>query len=174
MAPSRSRQQYDDLDDSEEERQLQEAIRMSMMEEQPSPDSPTTGSISSKKRSADRDVSPPALKRSRVETITDSQKSAPTIAFPNGALRITRTPGRQGQKNCINLGDLIHKDHLLSACVYSFFIARNELFGHLPLSMSSDDVPVSRPPPPHYVNLPRHLREGKVDSGGTKNSLMGV
>lgn len=65
------------------------------------------------------------------------------MAFPNGALRMTRTPGRKDQKNCINLGDLIHKDHLVSACIYAFYIARNELFRHLPLSHSSDDVPVS-------------------------------
>lgn len=65
------------------------------------------------------------------------------MAFPNGALRITRTSGRKDQKNCINLGDLILKDHLVSACIYAFFIARNELFRHLPLSDSSDDVPVS-------------------------------
>lgn len=39
----------------------------------------------------------------------------------------------------------MHKDHLLSACVFSFFIGDNELYDHLPLSHSSDAVPVSAP-----------------------------
>lgn len=64
------------------------------------------------------------------------------MAFRNGALRITRTPGRRGAKNCINLGDLIHKDELISACVYAFYVSRDELFRHLPISRESERVPV--------------------------------
>ena len=47
------------------------------------------------------------------------------------------------RKNCINLEDVIHKHHLVSACVFSFFIGQEELFDHLPLTNLSDDVPVS-------------------------------
>lgn len=64
------------------------------------------------------------------------------IAFLNGALRITRTPGRHGNKNCVNLGDLIHKHELVSACVYAFDVKRDELFRYLPLSSKSNRVPV--------------------------------
>jgi hypothetical protein len=48
-------------------------------------------------------------------------------------------------KNCVNLEDVIHKEHLVSACIFSFFVADDELFEHLPLSHSSDAVPVSAP-----------------------------
>lgn len=99
------------------------------------------------KRDISEEPSRRASKRRRTEIESSPQASLPTskvtMAFPEGALRITRTPGRKNQKNCINLGDLIHKDHLVSACIYAFFIARNELFRHLPLSNSSNDVPVS-------------------------------
>ncbi|RYP19327.1 hypothetical protein DL765_003409 [Monosporascus sp. GIB2] len=64
------------------------------------------------------------------------------IAYPNGAVRVTRTPGRQNTRNCINLPALIHKEQLVSACVYAFFIADEELFRHLPLTHSSDTVPI--------------------------------
>lgn len=146
MAPSRAQRLDEDPYDSEEERQLHKAICLSMAGHESSPEPRTKGSSSRSKRAADRELSPPALKRSRAAEISDSRPLVPTIAFPNGALRITRTPGRKTQKNCINLGDLIHKDHLVSACVYAFFIARDELFRHLPLSESSNDVPVSGPP----------------------------
>jgi hypothetical protein len=39
---------------------------------------------------------------------------------------------------------VIHKEHLISACVFSFFIGDGELYNHLPLSHSSNAVPVSR------------------------------
>lgn len=64
------------------------------------------------------------------------------IAYPNGALRITRTPGRKDAKNCVNLRDVIHKDQLESACIYSFFIAEEELYEHLPLSHAPGGIPV--------------------------------
>jgi hypothetical protein len=47
-------------------------------------------------------------------------------------------------KNCVNLQDVIHKQHLVSACVFSFFIGDEELFDHLPLSHSSVNVPVCK------------------------------
>ena len=76
-------------------------------------------------------------------SLSSASASKITITYPNGALRITRTPGRQKTKNCVNLEDVIHKQHLISACVFSFFIGDRELYDHLPLSHSSDAVPVS-------------------------------
>ncbi|KAK8052577.1 hypothetical protein PG993_003962, partial [Apiospora rasikravindrae] len=65
------------------------------------------------------------------------------MAYPNGGLRITRTPGRLHAKNCTSLGDIIDKDHLVSACIFAFYIADDELFPHLPNSTkSADTVPV--------------------------------
>ncbi|KAI3325346.1 phospholipase D/nuclease [Xylariaceae sp. AK1471] len=74
----------------------------------------------------------------------ESTSSPMPLAYPNGALRITRTPGRKRAKNCVNLADIIHKDRLVSACIYSFFIAEEELYPHLPLSHTSNKIPVSR------------------------------
>ncbi|CAN8101313.1 unnamed protein product [Discula destructiva] len=142
MTSSRADQTNDGLYDSEEERELQEAIRLSLMDRPSSPDSFGKGSSSGSKRDADKELSPPPLKRSRVEKTSTSHPSEPTMAFPNGALRMTRTAGRKNHKNCINLGDLIDKNHLVSACVYAFYIARQELFRHLPFSKSSNDVPI--------------------------------
>jgi tyrosyl-DNA phosphodiesterase-1 len=93
-------------------------------------------------------VSPMANKYSLASPFPASSAKV-TITYPNGALRITRTPGRQNTKNCVNLQDVIHKQHLLSACVFSFFIGDNELYDHLPLSHSSDAVPVSKTYTPH-------------------------
>ncbi|PSR94177.1 tyrosyl-DNA phosphodiesterase-domain-containing protein [Coniella lustricola] len=62
--------------------------------------------------------------------------------FANGALRITRTRGRILDKNCINLADVIDGEQLVSACIYAFFIAREELYDHLPLSHVSNAVPI--------------------------------
>lgn len=148
-APEASREEEEDA--LEEERQLQEAIRLSMMDQEESHDqseSPAVASSSRKKRGAEEDLGDADNKRSRPRRSTaatsDSTRSTElSMAFPNGAVRITRTPGRQSDKNCVNLGDLIQKDHLVSACVYSFFIAREELFRHLPFSHSSGSVPVS-------------------------------
>ncbi|KAI8633533.1 tyrosyl-DNA phosphodiesterase I [Xylariaceae sp. FL1651] len=94
------------------------------------------------------------LKDGNRKTIRSRQKSAPGLTteeptsphmpmtYPTGALRITRTPGRKDTKNCVNLSEVIHKDHLKSACIYSFFIAEEELYSHLPLSHTSDEVPI--------------------------------
>ncbi|KAK8104929.1 phospholipase D/nuclease [Apiospora kogelbergensis] len=66
------------------------------------------------------------------------------MAYPNGALRITRTPGRLNNKNCVGLGGIINKEHLVSACIFAFYIADEEFLPYLPISTSSTDaVPVS-------------------------------
>lgn len=124
----------------EEERQLQEGIRLSLMALE-SPD-PVTKNRAGTKRAADKDLARDGVKQSRaIRTMSDLSDAS--MAFPDGALRITRTPGRSRAKNCINLADVIHKGSLISACVFSFFIANEELFKHLPLSKTSDAVPVS-------------------------------
>lgn len=128
----------------EEERQIQEAIRLSMMDHEQSPP-PTRESSTTIKRMADEEIIRDDVKRPRASGADAAKSIQPGIsmAFPHGALRITRTPGRRNAKNCINLNDVIHKEHLLSACVFSFFISDEELFPHLPLSDSSHAVPVS-------------------------------
>ncbi|KAH8160158.1 hypothetical protein CIB48_g8086 [Xylaria polymorpha] len=76
---------------------------------------------------------------------TRTQKpTAPLVpmSYANGAIRITRTPGRAHAKNCVNLRDLILKDHLEAACVYSFFIAEEELYGYLPFSQKPGGIPI--------------------------------
>ncbi|KAE9366087.1 phospholipase D/nuclease [Stipitochalara longipes BDJ] len=98
-----------------------------------------------KRRSAaTKEISPPPLRRKTANgsSASSSASSSVKIKYPNGALRITRTPGRRTTKNCINLKDVIHKDHLISACVFSFFIGDMELYDHLPLSHSSSAVPI--------------------------------
>jgi tyrosyl-DNA phosphodiesterase-1 len=118
-----------------------------------------------RRTAATKEISPPPLRR-KVEpeceacnvenqsteadryalaSLSSAASSKLKIAYPNGALRITRTPGRRKTKNCVNLEDVIHKQHLVSACVFSFFISETEFFEHLPLSQSSDSVPVSAP-----------------------------
>lgn len=67
------------------------------------------------------------------------------MKYPNGGLRITRTPGRRYAKNCVNLDDVIHEEHLESALAFSFFIGDEELFDHLPFSKSDGGVPVCAP-----------------------------
>ncbi|KAI0394451.1 hypothetical protein F5Y17DRAFT_252916 [Xylariaceae sp. FL0594] len=64
--------------------------------------------------------------------------------LPNGALRITRTAGRKDAKNCVNLKDIIHKEQLVSACIFSFFTKEDEFYQHLPLSKTSEGIPVNK------------------------------
>ncbi|KAI3399953.1 hypothetical protein diail_5109 [Diaporthe ilicicola] len=123
----------------EEECELQEGIRLSLMEQEST--NPATKDSVATKRAADKEFARDGVKRSRASRATGGLPEA-TMAFPNGALRITRTPGRLSAKNCINLADVIHKDSLMSACVFAFFIANEELFKHLPLSHTSNAVPV--------------------------------
>ncbi|KAK8033925.1 tyrosyl-DNA phosphodiesterase-domain-containing protein [Apiospora marii] len=67
------------------------------------------------------------------------------MAYPNGGLRITRTPGRRTAKNCVSLGDLIDKYHLVSACIFAFYIADEELFPHLPTPGGTKEAVPVRP-----------------------------
>lgn len=126
----------------EDERLLQEGVRLSLMEQE-NPHSATNSSAATK-RGADKQLARDVFKRSKATPTTRARPNT-RMAFPNGALRITRTPGRSRAKNCINLTDVIHKDSLASACVFSFFIANEELFEHLPLSRTSNAVPVVHP-----------------------------
>ncbi|KAI3331033.1 tyrosyl-DNA phosphodiesterase I [Ustulina deusta] len=92
------------------------------------------------KRKADGDLDGfKTTTRARTRTLT-----APSVCmkYGNGAIRITRTAGRKHAKNCVNLQDVIHKEHLESACIYSFFIAEEELYEHLPLSHTSGGIPI--------------------------------
>lgn len=117
----------------DEERQLQEALRLSAPAGAEGAVAAATGS----KRK--RDVTD-----SRLEISSKKPKSQLEPEYLNGGLRITRTPGRKRHdaKNTINLSDLIQKEHLVSACMFSFFIAEEEVFPLLPLSRKSNDVPV--------------------------------
>ena len=74
---------------------------------------------------------------------SSGSSSAHTIKFPNGAVRITRTPGRTHHKNCISLEDIVSRNYLVSACLYSFYIAESEFFPHFPFSKTSNAIPVS-------------------------------
>lgn len=130
----------------EEERQIQEAIRLSMMDHEQGSSSAKENSTNFK-RKADEEVTGDVAKRPRpLDLHPDSARPIHpgiTMAFPHGALRITRTPGRRNVKNCINLADVMQKEHLVSSCIFSFFIAEEEFFPHLPLMGSSHAVPVS-------------------------------
>lgn len=93
------------------------------------------------KRKADGDLSSENAKTAKryspVRTSANIQ-----MKYPNGAIRMTRTQGRDDTKNCINLEDIIDKKNLVSACIYSYFMSDNELFHHLPFSKTSNDVPI--------------------------------
>jgi hypothetical protein len=130
------------LDLIEEERQLQEAIRLSKE------DSGESKAISGRKAPDPQRERSERMKRKAEEELlsdrfTKHGSSKVTMNYPNGGLRITCTPGRKKSKNCVNLSDVIHKHDLVSACIFSFFIADEELFPYLPLSHTSDAVPVS-------------------------------
>lgn len=100
------------------------------------------------KRKADAEIDE-AEARSRAR-IRKQATSPISITYPNGAIRITRTPGRQRAKNCVNLSDIIHRDELKSACIFSFFIAEEELYQHLPLAHTSSKVPIYIGRDPNY------------------------
>ncbi|KAI0104630.1 tyrosyl-DNA phosphodiesterase-domain-containing protein [Nemania sp. FL0031] len=44
------------------------------------------------------------------------------MAYPNGAIRISRTKGRKDMKNCVSLSDIIKGEHLLCACICATYI----------------------------------------------------
>ena len=52
------------------------------------------------------------------------------MRFPNGAIRMTRTPGRAA-KNTITVEELVDPQAMLSGIFYAFFIAQDELFDRL-------------------------------------------
>jgi len=139
----------------EEERQLQEAIRLSKLPYEEDIAGSTThhdgqaSTVASKPsfptHSGDRNERPKKRKAEEeiAKEVTKAAKHAVAMAYPNGGIRITRTPGRKNSANCINLADIVHREDLLSACIFSFFIANEELFEHLPLSHHSNTIPVS-------------------------------
>ncbi|KAE8440788.1 hypothetical protein EG329_006566 [Mollisiaceae sp. DMI_Dod_QoI] len=155
-------EQVDQLD---EDRQVQEAIRRSKLEvgaKYSTTFNEQLGERSARiKRKAEEELRTQSVKRSTSDFLSMNMPSSKDlspaslgkplsalskatidISYRNGALRITRTPGRRKAKNCVNLEDVIHKNHLVSACVFSFFIGDRELYDHLPLSHSSDAVPI--------------------------------
>lgn len=91
----------------------------------------------------------PSTSASNIRTLASASSSTSSskaeMLFKDGAIRITRTPGRRNASNTVSLPDLIKQDHLVSACIFSFFIAQHELFSHLPLTKSSRSVPVRTP-----------------------------
>ncbi|KAJ7831482.1 hypothetical protein B0H13DRAFT_2431596 [Mycena leptocephala] len=79
------------------------------------------------------------------------------MKYASGALRFTRTPGRQRTPNTISLDDLIHPEDLSSALVYSFFIEDPYLFAFFPFKTSRHHRP--------YVNV-YVGRDIAMDAGG--------
>ncbi|KAK9897498.1 phospholipase D/nuclease [Cystobasidium minutum MCA 4210] len=57
------------------------------------------------------------------------------FTFKDGALRMTRTPGRaeSNTPNCISMEELIDKDSLISCCVFAFFIGQSEFYRFPPM-----------------------------------------
>ncbi|TVY86325.1 Tyrosyl-DNA phosphodiesterase, partial [Lachnellula willkommii] len=157
-------EQADQLDEG---RELQKAIRLSKSEHGTASPTPFEDQLRERTakmtRKAEEEL-PHSVKRSHsgwnAVNVPSYSSSGPTflakstpsppsgassklsITYPNGALRITRTPGRGNTKNCVNLTDVIHARHLISACIFSFYIGDNELYEHLPLSHSSNAVPI--------------------------------
>lgn len=88
-----------------------------------------------------QDPQPRALKRPRSHAETAPVRGP---GFADGALRITRTPGRLNDPNAVSLLELVDKDSLVSAAIFSFFIAESEFFEHLPLGRGARPVTVGR------------------------------
>ncbi|KAJ7096867.1 hypothetical protein C8R44DRAFT_989147 [Mycena epipterygia] len=57
--------------------------------------------------------------------------------YEGGALRLTRTPGRN-HVNTVSLGDLIDPKALSAACVFSFCIEDDYFFQHFPLKTNTN------------------------------------
>ncbi|KAI1340298.1 tyrosyl-DNA phosphodiesterase-domain-containing protein [Xylariaceae sp. FL0016] len=139
----------DQDEEREEERQLREAIRLSLVDSGTSEINEVAekkiGSHAQKRKAEDESTTTATKVAKRDQDASASSSQHPPMAYANGGIRITRTPGRAGSKNSVNLRDLVHKEHLKSACIYAFFIADEEIFPMLPLSRSSNEVPVSLP-----------------------------
>lgn len=95
----------------------------------------------------------------RIHTFSSSSSSSASssrprvesLQFPQGALRITRTPGRTYARNTTSLSDLISKDHLIAGLCYAFFIAQDELFRHLPIGRyKKPNIPIYIGRDPNY------------------------
>lgn len=72
------------------------------------------------KRGAEEDSGHGNEKRQRpllLTTAYSSRSSQLTMAFSNGSIRITCTPGRKNDKNCVNLGVIMHTKSILSPLV---------------------------------------------------------
>ncbi|KAI0205913.1 tyrosyl-DNA phosphodiesterase I [Astrocystis sublimbata] len=92
-----------------------------------------------RKASSDLDGAQPTT---RTRTQPPSASPPLPLSYGNGAIRITRTPGRADANNCVNLRDVIRTEHLEAACVYSFFIAEQELYSFLPFSHQPGGIPI--------------------------------
>ncbi|KAJ7349815.1 tyrosyl-DNA phosphodiesterase-domain-containing protein [Mycena albidolilacea] len=72
-----------------------------------------------------------------------------SMKYADGALRITRTPGRQNTRNTVSLDDLIEPKYLSAAMIYSYFIEPGYLFERfLPLKTGYH---LYRPHVPIYI-----------------------
>lgn len=94
-----------------------------------------------------------SCERAVAEAAEDAKVEKGPMTYPNGALRITRTLGREHCKNCVDLKDVIQKEELVSACCHAFVIGGMELYQHLPFSATNDDVPVWSFSHPFQVSL---------------------
>ncbi|KAF7367003.1 Peptide hydrolase [Mycena sanguinolenta] len=105
----------------------------------------------------------------RMKNQMNSQEK-PKMKYENGALRLTRTPGRRHAPNTVSLADLIHPDFLCSAIVYAFFIENDHVFQFFPFENG-------RNPQPHvqvYVGRDLSMDSvGKDYAGCTKKSPKG-
>jgi hypothetical protein len=76
------------------------------------------------------DLVPEKLRRLQDDVRKNATRPKLSMKYEGGALRLTRTPGRQraNTPNTVSLEDLIHPNNLRSAFVYSFFIENDLLF----------------------------------------------
>lgn len=90
-------------------------------------------------------VCPADLQTTNVRSVVPVDLFGP---FKDGAVRITRTPGRINDPNSFFLGDVIRKEAVVSALLTSYLIAEPELFPFLPIAGSG---PHSRRKAPVFV-----------------------
>ncbi|KAF7366991.1 Phospholipase D/nuclease [Mycena sanguinolenta] len=89
------------------------------------------------------------------------RREKPRNKYHNGALRLTRTPGRHNTANTVSLEDLIDRHFLCSAMVYAFFIENPYVFDFFPFQKR----PNPRPHIQIYVG-----RDLSMDADGRKFS----
>ncbi|KAJ7120179.1 tyrosyl-DNA phosphodiesterase-domain-containing protein [Mycena epipterygia] len=91
-----------------------------------------------KKAKSERDSNNKALAASWKKMEEDrKRKTNIRSKYQGGALRLTRTPGRN-HVNTVSLGDLIDPNGLSCAFVFSFFIENDYLFQHFPFKTSAN------------------------------------